>query len=240
MAKKPEKKAAKKAAKKAHKRAVKKAQSDSVLAAAYTQEQETVSSDLVEPKGVVSKEQDASIPTVTIPLESAERFFATFEKSAKRWEMIVYPGMFIVVMFMAYGFYLIYNITNDMRQMVTRFDDPEITKNMTQLSQTLGALNSNIGLMARRVKTMSDDTKIMSKNTTAMSKSTAQMSKSMEAVKYMKSMDTELKKMNQSVYVMNKTVRTMGGDMSNMRRDFTSMNRSVTKPLNMMNSFMPF
>ena len=238
MAKTPEKKAAKKAAKKAHKRAIKKAQSETVLAAAYAQDQETNKTTVdLTPEPEITKEQ---APSVTIPLESAERFFATFEKSAKRWEMIVYPGMFIVVMFMAYGFYLIYNITNDMRQMVTRFDDPEITKNMTQLSKTLGALNSNIGLMARRVKTMSDDTNIMSKNTTAMSKSTAQMSKYMEAVKYMKSMDIELKKMNQSVYVMNKTVRTMGGDMSNMRRDFTSMNRSVTKPLNMMNSFMPF
>jgi len=44
--------------------------------------------------------------------------------------MIIYPGMILVVMFMAYGFYLIYNLTNDMRTMVARFDDPQIVSNL--------------------------------------------------------------------------------------------------------------
>ena len=179
-------------------------------------------------------------PNVTIPLASAERFFDTFEKSARRWEMIVYPGMFIVVLFMAYGFYLIYNITNDMRSMVTRFDDPEITANLSTLSNNLQALNASIGKMADRVDSMAKDTRAMSINTAAMSKSTARMTAYMENVKYMASMDTELKKMNQSVYVMNRSVKKMGNDMARMRYDMTTMNRSVSRPLNMMNTFLPF
>jgi uncharacterized protein YoxC len=179
-------------------------------------------------------------PGVTIPLESAERFFETFEKSAKRWEMIVYPGMFIVVMFMAYGFYLIYNLTGDMRSMVARFDDPQITRNLNALSKTLESLNTNINLMASRVDAMAKDTGQMSSSTQKMSQSTATMTKYMESVKYMKSMDTELKKMNQSVYVMNQNVRNMSNDMRIVRRDMTNMNRSVSRPLNMMNSFIPF
>jgi len=178
--------------------------------------------------------------TVSIPLESAERFFKTFEKSARRWEMIVYPGMAIVVMFMAYGFYLIYNITNDMRAMVARFDDPEITSNLSALSQNLQALNSNIAKMAGRVDDMATDTANMSINTAAMSKSTARMTTYMESVKYMGSMDKELKKMNQSVYVMNYSVKKMGNDITRMRQDVSGMNRSVSRPLNMMNSFLPF
>ncbi len=179
-------------------------------------------------------------PTVAIPLESAERFFKTFEKSARRWEMVVYPGMFIVLMFMGYGFYLIYNITNDMRAMVSRFDDPEITTNLSALSQNLQALNANIAKMANRVDDMAKDTSAMSANTAAMSKSTAEMTAYMESVKYMGSMDKELKKMNQSVYVLNYSVKQMGGDISRIRRDMTGMNRSVSRPLNMMNKFLPF
>lgn len=186
------------------------------------------------------EQSDVAPQTVSIPLESAEQFFKTFEKSARRWEMVVYPGMFIVVMFMAYGFYLIYNITNDMRAMVSRFDDPEITANLSTLSKNLQALNGNIAKMASRVDDMALDTSHMSANTAAMSKSTAEMTKYMESVKYMGSMDRELKKMNQSVYVMNYSIKKMGGDITNIRRDMTGMNRSVSRPLNMMNKFLPF
>lgn len=188
----------------------------------------------------MAEQSPVPTPSVSIPLESAENFFKTFEKSARRWEMIVYPGMFIVVMFMAYGFYLIYNITNDMRAMVSRFDDPQITKNLGVLSSNLQALNTNIAKMANRVDDMATDTRSMSDNTAHMSKSTARMTKYMEAVKYMRSMDTELKKMNQSVYVMNHSVKQMGSDVTRMSRDMTGMNRSVSRPLNLMNKFIPF
>jgi len=187
-----------------------------------------------------AKGSTEAIQTIAIPLESAERFFKTFEKSARRWEMIVYPGMFIVVMFMAYGFYLIYNITNDMRAMVSRFDDPEITSNLSALSGNLLALNSNIAKMANRVDSMAKDTSHMSANTAAMSKSTAEMTTYMESVKYMGSMDRELKKMNKSVYVMNHSVKSMGNDMARMRYDMGTMNRNVSRPLSMMNKFIPF
>ena len=191
-------------------------------------------------KAKVAGHTIAAPQSVSIPLESAEQFFKTFEKSARRWEMIVYPGMFVVVMFMAYGFYLIYNITNDMRAMVTRFDDPKITSNLNALSNNLQALNSNIARMASRVDDMARDTNAMSASTAAMSKSTAEMTTYMESVKYMGSMDKELKKMNQSVYVMNYSVKRMGGDISRMRHDMAGMNRSVSRPMNLMNKFLPF
>jgi len=195
---------------------------------------------MTEKTGKKAKSAAETTQNIAIPLESAERFFTTFERSARRWEMIVYPGMFIVVMFMAYGFYLIYNLTNDMRSMVSRFDDPEITSNLSALSSNLLALNSNIAKMADRVDSMAKDTSHMSANTLAMSKSTAEMTTYMESVKYMGSMDSELKKMNQSVYVMNHSVKRMGNDMARMRYDMGNMNRNVSRPLNMMNKFIPF
>lgn len=172
-------------------------------------------------------------PAVTIPLESAERFFKTFERSAKRWEMIVYPGMVILVLFMAYGFYLIYNLTYDMRSMVARFDDPQITANLDRLSGDMAALSANIEKMTRQVQLMAKDTRAMAGSTAAMQKNTRDMTSLMASVKYMKSIDQELKRMNQSVYVM-------GSNMDRMRHDMTVMNRNVSKPFNMMNRFMPF
>ncbi len=170
---------------------------------------------------------------LNIPSVAAERFFNRFEKSARRWEMIIYPGMILVVVFMAYGFYLIYNLTNDMRTMVARFDDPQIVSNLNSMSNAMHSLSNNIKVMTNRVEAMSNDTHSMAINTKEMTASTKDMAKLMQSVRYMRSMDIELKKMNQ---IMN----VMGGNVNYMRQDMAIMNRNISRPLGMMNSVMPF
>lgn len=176
-------------------------------------------------KQIPSSDTEASAP-LHIPSEAAERFFNSFERSARRWEMIIYPGMIILVMFMAYGFYMIYNLTSDMRTMVARFDDPQIVKNLSGISTAMQSLSIDI-------RQMTDKVEGMSKDTSSMSASTGEMAKLMKSVEYMKSIDTELKKMNQTIYVM-------GGNVSYLRRDMANMNRSISRPMGMLNSVLPF
>ncbi len=80
----------------------------------------------------------------------------------------------------------------------------------------------------------------MSLNMKQMTKTTTQMAGLMDSIRYMKSMNGELKKMNQSVSTMNRSVQVMGLDMRRLGNDMGQMNRSVSRPLNLMNSFMPF
>ena len=188
----------------------------------------------------VGASADSASPQVTIPLESAEKFFSTFEKSARRWEMVVYPGMAFVIIFLLYGFYLIYNLTTDMRNMVARFDDPQITNNLIKLSEGIDSLNANIKLMSGSVVAMTNDTSKMSLNMTKMTGNFDTMTGLMDSVTYMESMYKELKQMNQSVALMNRSVNAMGRDMRRLGVDMSQMNRSVSRPLNLMNSFMPF
>lgn len=177
-------------------------------------------------KTAKSANEAVASPPLHIPSDAAERFFKTFEKSARRWEMIIYPGMIMVVLFMAYGFYLIFNLTNDMRTMVARFDDPQIVGNLNSIATAVHSLSSDIHSMTSRIETMAA-------NTTTMSKSTGDMTKLMESIKYMRSMDAELKNMNKTMYIM-------GGNVNHMSRDMAVMNRSFSRPMNMMNSVMPF
>jgi len=156
---------------------------------------------------------------IALPADATERFFRSFERTARRWEIVVYSGLVILMILMGYGFFLIYNLTSDMRSMVSRFDDPGITANLDRLSADMASLSRNIELMTAHVA--------------AMSKDTAKMATRMEAVGYMKSVDAELKRMNRSVFLM-------GGNMNRMRYDMSMMNRSVSRPLNFMNSFLPF
>ena len=51
-----------------------------------------------------------------LPLDMAacmDKFARTFEASARRWELIVYPSMLAFIVLAAYGFFLIYTLTGD-------------------------------------------------------------------------------------------------------------------------------
>ena len=178
--------------------------------------------------------------SVAVPLASAERFFENFERSSKRWERIVYPGMVLVVLFLAYGFYLIYSLTGDMRSIVKRLDTPQMIENISNLSQSMKVLTGSIDLMARNVQTMAADTSAMSANTAAMSKSTAAMTKSTAAMNKKMNYLAKMDIMTRQMQAMNLNLTAMNSDLRRMRYDFATMNRNVSRPLSMMNSFMPF
>ena len=155
-------------------------------------------------------------------LEAMERFASAFERSAKRWEMIVYPAMIIFTLLAAYGFYQIYSITRDMRAMVTQAE-PQIGIHMTRLTLSLQQLTDNISQMSQNINKMQ-------KNVAVMSGDMKKMSGKMD---HLQSMDAQMLSMNRSM-------DRMATSTNLMRWDMAKMNRSFGKPMNFMNSFMPW
>lgn len=47
--------------------------------------------------------------------ENLERFLCVIERSARQWQIIVYPSMVAFIVLAAFGFYLIYSLTGDVR-----------------------------------------------------------------------------------------------------------------------------
>ena len=56
-----------------------------------------------------------------------DRFVRSFEKSARRWELIIYPAMLAFVILAAYGFFLIYTLSKDVHFLASSMD-PELGK----------------------------------------------------------------------------------------------------------------
>ncbi len=73
-----------------------------------------------------------------MPADSLERFVGCFERSARRWELIVYPALFAFVILAGYGFYLVYSLTHDM-QTVARSMQTMVTT-MDEMSHKLDAM----------------------------------------------------------------------------------------------------
>jgi len=121
---------------------------------------------------------------------SMETLSKAFTASARRWEMIVYPSLFAFILLAAYGFYLIFSLTQDAHQMA---------KNMQQISKNMTVISESMILVSRNTN----------KQAAAMDKIVVNMN-------------------------------NMNASMNQMRHDMSVMNYSVSRPMNKINSFMPW
>ncbi len=160
------------------------------------------------------------------PSDPLERLANTFDTSARRWEMVVYPSMFAFVLLAGYGFFLIYRLTHDiavLSQSVTHMA-VIVSDVMPRMSNDLTKMTGSVDNMTGNIAGMSGDIGGM---TTEISSMSGQMNSLTPMSKNIQSMTHNLGSMNRSVY--------------GMQRDMHGMNRTVSSgPFGMMNDVMPF
>jgi len=129
--------------------------------------------------------------------KSLETLSTAFMASAKRWETIVYPSLFAFILLAAYGFYLIYNLTYDVKRVASHMES--IATNMNDVAMNMGAVSHNMVVMTQTVDSQSSSMKEMTLH-----------------------------------------MRHMSVSMGQMRYDLSVMNNSVSRPMQFMNTFMPW
>ena len=73
--------------------------------------------------------------------KSMETLSSAFTASARRWESIVYPSLFAFILLAAYGFYLIYSLTQDAHQIAKNMET--ISNNMIIVSKRMEEVSLN-------------------------------------------------------------------------------------------------
>ena len=153
------------------------------------------------------------------PADPMERLADTFDSSARRWEMVVYPSLFAFVLLAGYGFFLIYRLTHDiaiLSQSVTHMA-VIVSDAMPRMTKDLGTMTGSIDNMTGNIDGMTNEIVSMSE----------QMNSLTPMSKNIQSMTHNIGSMNRSVY--------------GMQRDMHGMNRTVSSgPFGMMNDMMPF
>jgi len=129
--------------------------------------------------------------------QSLETLASAFKASARRWEAIVYPSMFAFVLLAAYGFFLIYNLTTDVRRVADNMDN--IVISMEEMSVNMEVVSHNMVVMTQ-------------------------------------TLDSQSSSMQEMTFYM----RNMNVSMGQMRYDISIMNNSVSRPMQFMNTFMPW
>jgi methyl-accepting chemotaxis protein len=171
-----------------------------------------------------------------VPFDALERFAKSFEASARRWELVVYPSMFAFIVLAAYGFILIYSLANDVAKLASSMDTrmgdhmASLATNMKNLTINIDHMSSNLADVATSMDTMTVD----------MNKIALRMDKMASDLDTMEPLLEEIKGMNESMQAMTQAVHVMTNTMNFMQRDTAVMGSSIGRPLSFMNSFAPW
>ena len=93
-----------------------------------------------------------------VPLEMAaclDKFSRTFEASARRWELVVYPSMLAFIVLAAYGFYLIYTLTNDVARLAHSMET--VVVSMNDVAADMKSVSGNVARISGNLSTIATD-----------------------------------------------------------------------------------
>jgi len=149
------------------------------------------------------------------------QFARSFEASARRWELVVYPSMLAFIILAAYGFFLIYKLTTDIDQ---------ITVQMGEIRGSMVNINENFGSITNNMNTLTKSMVKMTGFVDSISQDVREQNAAMGAIV------VSLDRMNHSIDTMSYTIYQMSYDTASMGRNL----QNTTGPMRFMNSFMPW
>jgi len=149
------------------------------------------------------------------------QFARSFEASARRWELVVYPSMLAFIILAAYGFFLIYQLTSDINKITYQMAD--IQTSMVNINQNFSSTTNNMNTVAKNMVRITG---------------------------YMEQMSSDIKEQNAAMGAivvtmqdMTRSIDSMSYTMYYMRHDTQLMGRNienVSGPMRFMNSFVPW
>ena len=145
-------------------------------------------------------------------------FFRDFNASITRWERVVYPLVIVLALLVLSGFYLIYNVTQDLHTMAGNVD-PNMEVHMESMSKNIAILSSNIASMtinmqqvAEKMEGIDRNVASMDENIGALSESVAHINQDMEVITY------TVSDMNQVMKAMSISTGSMSRDIHDIRK----------------------
>ena len=107
--------------------------------------------------------------------ECMGRLADSFEASARRWELIVYPSMVAFILLAAYGFYLIYNLTHDIA---------DVSKSVREMTATVAEDLGEISYKMTQIATSTAYMRPMSEDMRSMTHSVNELNTSVSHMQY--------------------------------------------------------
>ena len=146
--------------------------------------------------------------------DNLERFLCVIERSARQWQIIVYPSMVAFIVLAAFGFYLIYSLTGDVRT-IARSIDPNMGHHMARMTDSMQKMSVNINNMSSDMRSLPP------------------------MLAHMEHLDGSVQHMVGETQKMNHSMRAITYTNDHMRVSMARMTKA-TRPMSMFSNFMPW
>ncbi len=179
---------------------------------------------------VTRQNQSPTADPATDPVGYMNRFARSFETSARRWELVVYPSLFSFIVLAAYGFFLIYHLTSDVAILARNMTD--MTQSVNRMTEQMVIMTQNVQHMNYNMASMSKDMSQVSQQMLTISSTTQDMSRKMDVLEPIQS----------SIESLDKSARIMSISTEDMRYSVRGLNRGINhamSPMQMMTGFFP-
>jgi methyl-accepting chemotaxis protein len=155
----------------------------------------------------------APVDSVARNTESLERFARSFEASARRWELVVYPSLFAFIVLAAYGFFLVYSLTQDVSSLARSVD---------QLTVSVSSMSDNMGTVSSRMQAVS-----------------LNMDEIAHKLGHLSAIRASVENMDRSTQLMAVTTDAMRHHVTGMNLQMAGMTQSI-RPMRAMASMLPW
>ena len=143
-----------------------------------------------------------------------DNFSRTFEASARRWELVVYPSLLAFIVLAAYGFFLIYTLTGDVSRLARSMES--VVVSMDGVVNTMTTVSGNVAVMSTNLTSIADDVG--------------------EGSETMANMQGTMGEIHETMHVMAVPMYQIRHDMAGMNHNM----HKVAQPMRMMGGIMPF
>lgn len=134
-----------------------------------------------------------------------DNFSRTFEASAKRWELVVYPSLLAFIVLAAYGFFLIYTLTGDVSRLARSMES--VVVSMEGVVTTMTTVSGNVADMSENLTSIAADVGEGSATMTNINETMHVMTVPMYQIRH------DMAGMNHNMHKVAQPMRLMGGIM---------------------------
>ena len=132
-----------------------------------------------------------------------DNFSRTFEASAKRWELVVYPSLLAFIVLAAYGFFLIYTLTGDVSRLARSMES--VVVSMEGVVTTMTTVSGNVADMSENLTSIAADVGEGSATMTNINETMHVMTVPMYQIRH------DMAGMNHNMHKVAQPMRSMGG-----------------------------
>lgn len=177
----------------------------------------------------------------------------SIQQTNRLWQIVVFPAMFAFVLLAIYGFYLIYNLVED----VDRIAD-SVSLNMGFVADRMNQISLNLDAVSGSVRDISVNLDDLTGTVTAMNVTMMAISTQMETLPPMltaiedmdlgiTSIDSTLGSLDDRVGTITTSIQSINHQMAvitvatqSMSGNVSGLNQNIGRPLNFMNNMMPW